>query len=226
VAFLPEQTIPYKSYLKRSLVEGLKPVFTSHPDSMLQGTKVSIDFPNDREKYPAVLVRYHEATIFNSGVGHVEFLYDDQTLQTTKYKHFMYKGEAEFAVYALSSLDRDYISSTIVQTLAMGDLLSFTDQFQSRIYAPSYTTTPDAQWNFVNLNTDQISANGESQLPAPWQPEDVLVYMGGYRIPVWGEFYSLPPNTTLQNIAKVNIFPYMDPIEPVPTGTVDPAPWS
>lgn len=225
MAFLPEQTIPYKTYLKRSLVEGLTPVFGSHPDSLLRTTKVSIDFPNDRESYPAVLVRFYEQSIFNAGVGHVEFITDTNTQITTKYKHYMYKGQAEFAIYTLSSLDREYISGSVVQTLAMGELLPYTKQFQDRIYDPDPVTKPDSLMNFVNLNTDLIQPTGETQLPAPWQPEDVLVYMCAYRVPVFGEFYSLPPNTQLQNISKVNIYPYIDGLDPVPTGTVDTAPW-
>jgi hypothetical protein len=224
VAFLPEQTIPYKSYLKRTLVEGLQPVFASHPDTILRNTKVSVDFPNEREAYPTVLVRFHESQIYNAGVGHVEFITDD-SLQTTKFKHYFYKGQAEFAIYTLSSLDRDYISSTIVQTLAMGDLLGYTNQFQARVYGPDPVVKPDAEWNFVNLNTDQIQPSGETQLPAPWQPEDVLVYMGSYSVPVFGEFYSLPPSTQLQNISHVNIYPYIGGVESVPTGSVDTAVW-
>lgn len=70
--FFPEQTIRYKTYAKRTLVEGLKSVFSNHPDELLQRTKASIEYPKTEVDYPAVLVRFFERDIFNAGVGHQE----------------------------------------------------------------------------------------------------------------------------------------------------------
>lgn len=225
MAFLPEQTIHYKTYLKTALVEGLRPVFTNHPDSKLQGTKVSLDFPNTKEQYPAVIVRFFERQIFNAGVGHVEFIYDNNSATDIKYRHYFYNGDIEFALYALSSLDRDLLADSLVQTLAMGDVAAYTQLFRNRIYSPNITTYPLADWNFITLGTDVISGFGETQLPAPWQPEDVLVYQTSYRIPVFGEFYSVPSDTVVENITSINFYPYLEG-DPVPTGSTDPAPWN
>jgi hypothetical protein len=70
--FFPEQTIKYKTYAKRTLVEGLNLMFRNHPDQLLQRTKATIEFPKTEADYPSVVVRFFERSIFNAGVGHQE----------------------------------------------------------------------------------------------------------------------------------------------------------
>lgn len=227
--FLPETTISYKTYLNKSIVEGLRTVYGSHPDLLIRNTKVTLEFPNTKENYPTIVVRFLEGTVSNAGVGHAEFISSDPDEENSEvsthieFKHYFYKGNIEFRIYALSTLDRDLISDSLVQVLAMGDVLAYTRPFKIRVY--SRTATPQSPWNFINLNTDILNSNGDSQLPAPWGPEDVQVFQTGYRIGVFGEFYSVPPDTTLQRIEAVNIYPYVEG-DPVPTGVVDSAVWS
>jgi hypothetical protein len=221
-----ERTIRYKTYIKRALVEALRPVLANHPDNDLRDTKVTIDFPMDKASYPSIIVRFFEREVKNIGVGHVEFIVQDGDSVKSKFKHYLYTGDVEFAIYGLSSLDRDLIADTVVQTLTMGDLTTYTNNFINRIYFPNATAHPDSVWNYVNLNTDRIQGFGETQVPAPWQPEDVLLYQTSYRIGIFGEFYSLPPDIPdVQEITSVNFYPYMGGLEPVPEGTVDDAPW-
>lgn len=223
---LPEKTIRYKTYIKTALVEALRPVFTNHPDNPLQDTHVTIDFPLDKASYPAVIIRFFEREVKNIGVGHVEFILLDGDSVPSKFKHYIYNGDIEFAVYGLSSLDRDLLADSLVQTLTMGDLTAYTNNFINRIYFPNASQYPDSVWNYVNLNTDRIQGFGETQVPAPWQPEDVLLYQTSYRIGIFGEFYSLPPDTPdAQLITKVDFYPYQEGLEPIPTGADDPAPW-
>jgi hypothetical protein len=223
---LPEETIPYKTWVKTSIVEALKPVFANHPDEKIRGTKVSIDYPTSRAHYPAVIVRFFEQQIQNAGVGHVEYiLINDSDPYRVKFRHFLYKGSIEFAIFGLSSLDRDLISDTIVQTIAMSDMASYTRNFWDRIYFPD--TSVKSDWNYVNLNTDELMPMGEQQTPQPWLSEDQLVYQTGYRVGIYGEFYNLPPTVLPAGgvIEKVTVYPYYPPDDPLPTGTDDPADW-
>jgi hypothetical protein len=221
---LPERTVPYKSWVKSSLVEAFRPVFANHPDEKLRRTKVSIDYPTSELQYPSVVIRFYEREIKNAGVGHVEFiLMEEEDPFFVKFRHYLYDGDIELAIFALSSFDRDLISDTIVQTFAMHDMASYTESFWNRIY---HGTDPKAAWNYVNLNTDRILGFGESQTPQPWLSEDQLVYQSSYRIAIYGEFYNLPPDNLPPAglISKVNVYPYLQG-EPVPNGTDDPAPW-
>lgn len=222
---LAERTIPYKTWLKTSIVEALRPVFADHPDPDLARTKVSIEYPHDESSYPAVIVRFYERGIRNAGIGHEEHIQVGPSLY--RFKHYIYTGDIEFAIFALSSLDRDLIADSIVQTLTMGDLAAYTRPFYKRIFEPSGNEYVEADYNFININTDQVTGYGESQTPAPWLAEDTLVYQTSYRCGLMGEFYSLPPVTSdaLTYIEDVIQYPYIGGLEEVPEGSQDPAEW-
>lgn len=222
--FLPQQTIKYKTYIKEALVEAFSDVFKNHVDDILQDTHVTIDYPRTEAQYPSLIVRFFERDIQNMGVGHEEWLKGDGSndsieLARYRFKHYVYHADIEFAVYALSSWDRDLISDTVVQTIGMGELEDYTNRFFERIYPDESTNqVPDSIWHYININSDTITGFGESQAPVPWQSEDDLTYMTSYRIPVFGEFYSVPPDTPATLIQKITTYPYIGGIEDVPTG--------
>lgn len=238
---LPEQTVPYKTWIKTSLVESLRNVFDSHPDSRIRthdavrdgkpikaGTKVSIEYPTSELHYPSIVVRFFEREVKNAGVGHVEYiLVDELDSIATKFRHYLYDGDIEFAIFALSSLDRDLISDSLIQTLAMPDMAAYTKEFWDRIYWPEGVNEVNnkGNWNYVNLNTDKIQGFGETQTPQPWLSEDQLVYQTSYRLGIFGEFYSLPPVDVPSAglIQQVNIYPYEQwiPNTPKPDGSVE-----
>lgn len=144
------------------------------------------------------------------------------------FKHFIYNGDIEFAILALSSQDRDLISDALITTLAMsGPTLDggTPSDFFKRIYSPIFDFDPGDdvdpwRYNFVNLNTDRIAGFGETQNPAPWMTEDQLQYQSSYRVGVMGEFYSLPPivKGPTGPILHINLLPYIEDLEPIPIG--------
>jgi hypothetical protein len=224
---IPINTIRYKTYLKETMIEALRSVFEDHVDELLRKTKIDIDNPTDQESYPAIIVRFYERSITNAGVGHEEFLPTDiEEKFWQKFRHSFYSGDIEFAVYALSSYDRDLIADSLVQILSMGDTEDYTSQFLGRIYDANAEEKPTSLEHFVNVNTDSIQGFGETQTTPPWGPEDVLVYQTSYRIGVWGEFYSLTRPQTYVVIERAEQYPYLKEIEPVPDpNPEDPARW-
>src|SRR3954470_14732242 len=146
MTILPEKTIPYKTYIKTSLVESIRAVFDRHPDPKLRsqtekgiriGTKVSIEYPTSQTQYPSIVIRFFERSIENMGIAHVEYLYVDSFHNFVwPFRHYRYSGDIEFGIYALSSLDRDLISDALIQTLAMPDTAGYTQAFWDRIYLP------------------------------------------------------------------------------------------
>lgn len=220
MSYLPQKTIKYKTYIKTALVEGLSPVFNDHVDQKLQNTKVTIDYPKERQSFPSVVVRLYENEIFNAGVGHEEII-SDADKNVWKFKHYMYKGNIEFVIYALSALDRDLISDTLVQTIAMGELANYTNNFFNRIYPPNSAEIPDSAGHFININSDKITGLNETATAVPWNSEDDLMYSISYRTDVWGEFYSLPPDMPYEYVSDVFTYPYVAGLDPKPTGLVD-----
>jgi hypothetical protein len=207
MSYLPEKTIKYKTYVKTAMVEALKPVFQDHVDKNLQNTNVTIEYSKERQSFPSVIVKFYESEIYNAGVGHEEHIESDSG-QIWKFKHYMYKGSIEFMIYALSALDRDLISDTLVQTIAMGNLSAYTNNFFHRIYPPDSAEVPDSAGHFININSDVITGFGESSTNVPWNAEDELLYTISYRVDVWGEFYSLPPDMPYPYVSEVFAYPY------------------
>lgn len=216
MTYLPEKTVKYKTYIKTALVEALRPVFANHLDPKLQNTKVTIDFPKEKQNFPSVVIKFYENRIMNAGVGHEE-TFEDSDKKVWKFKHSLYRGDIEFAIYALSSLDRDLIADTIVQTIAMGDLAEYTNNFFNRIYPPYPEEVPDSAGHFININSDQIDGIGESTTEVPWNAEDDLIYVSMYRVAVFGEFYSLPPDMPYEYVSDVFLYPYIKGVEPRPS---------
>ena len=232
---MQQQTIHYKTYIKGLLRQALEDVFAEHPDPILQRqTKVSSSLPQTQAQYPTVIVRFYERDLHNMGVGHHEWigLKDPSTGEPTnewiRFKHYGYSGDIEFAIYALSSEDRDLMADAIVQILSMGDTEAYSHPFYDRLYKPNYDEDPTAIEHFINLNSDRIMGYGESEMIAPWMPEDVLVYQTSYRIPIMGEFYSrTPPFVPLGLVSEVDLYPYDPSVgDPVPNPNPnDPSPW-
>jgi hypothetical protein len=229
---IPQRTISYNTYVKQAMVEALREGFVGHPDELLRLVNVDIDFPQDQASYPVVIVRFYERKINNAGVGHEEWLPIEGTnpVQYHRYKHYLYNGDIEFAIYAESTLDRDLIADGIVEVLTMGDLESYTEAFFERIYKPDTATDPQSLVHFINLDTDNVQGFGESQVAPPWQPEDFLVYQKNYRIAAFGEFYSLVP-TVADGFGMVDVveqYPYNPEVgeaEPNPD-PADPGIWT
>lgn len=234
MAGIRQHTIGYKTVLKQSVVDALRAVFEEHPDELLQDTKVRLQTSFEEADYPVIVVSYRESDVVDSGVGHYERV-EHEGGGWYRRRRKRYHGTLVFTVYALSTLDRDIISDALVETIMMPTVHAYTDYFMSRIYhveeferlkgLPAGTLGTAHYFNFINLGNQKLTAGGESAVPAPWGAEDVLIYQTSYSIPVMGEVLSLPPNVFYTLIEEVRQYPYVGGIDPIPTGTVDPAPW-
>ncbi|WP_028058423.1 hypothetical protein [Candidatus Solirubrobacter pratensis] len=237
--YLPEKTVKYKTFLKSSVQDGLARVFANHPDDALrttpvarqdgthgtEGVKVTLEWPRDKDRYPCVVVRFFERDIQSVGVGHQEMIFvEDDDLIPMRMLHNIFTGDLEFAIYALSNLDRDLMSDTVVQTLTMGTISDYTNNFFNAVYADQ-DNVPDARWHFIDVSK-KVSGFGETQAPVPWQSEDEQLYIVQYRAPVTGEFYSVPPeNRSGDYVRRVPIYPWIEDLETEPTGATDTGEW-
>jgi hypothetical protein len=251
MAYFPELSVNYLTYLKSTIQQGLADIFAHHPDPLLRtrtedyqgntvtrGTKVTLEFPRTKDRYPAVVVRFFERNVSRMGVGHQEYIrLRPQDKGVYRMFHDIYDGDLEFAIYGLSNYDRDVISDTVVQAITMGQLDDWANRFVKDTFGPLYdyealaaddlNSVPLSHWNFISINQDTISGFGETQAPAPWGPEDEQLYLKQYRVAVMGEFYSIRPDLTPHGfVEKVPVYPYVENLEPVPEGDPDdPADW-
>lgn len=217
-------TLSYKTFVKRIVTQALRDAFNGHPDPTVAKTTVSVDYPHDLLEFPVVIIKFYERDISNIGVGHVEYIgniVDGQVTSVTQYYKRWYKGDVEFEVFGLTSLDRDTIADAFIEVIGMYELTPGGEAFWNRMYA-SNTDAYYGEWHYCVLNQNVPSGYGEMQQIAPWMPEDVLVYQTSYRIPVMGEFYSLTPSSpnTPGLVEQVDIYPW-DSDDPEDTPPAD-----
>jgi hypothetical protein len=228
-----QQTVAYKTYLKETLVEALRNVFVNHPDPTFRNTKVQLGYSLQRADLAnTIVIRYYERFLRSAGVGHREWhnVSDDVNPAYQNLKHFLYKGDIEFEIVTLSARDRDWLSDALVTLIGMGETESYMQAFTNRVYYSNANLEPGSVAHFVNLQTEDFNGTGDTEGPAPWLAEenDVYVYRTGYRLPVFGEFYSrLIIGTSYSKVEKVEIYPWMQDFETEPNPLPSPAdvPW-
>lgn len=227
-----QNTIRYRTYIKETLVEALRDVFDDHPDPLMQNTKITPELPTDRSSFPAIIVRYYNRKLNNAGIGHHEWMlatpegYEPKLYQ--KFKHFMYKGDIEFKILAMSSKDRDFLADALVQTIGMAETEHYTKTFLDRIYNANPDVEEQSKYHFINLSTDDFQELGDQEESAPWMEEDLLVYSSTFRVPIFGEFYSrlLTDQTAYGVVSKVEIYPWIPDLEAEPDpNPEDQSPW-
>lgn len=227
-----QQTVRYRTYIKETMTEALRQVFESHPDLLLRNTKVTPELPTDEASFPAVIVRYYNRSLRNAGIGHHEWFlatpegYEPKLYQ--KFKHFMYNGDVEFKVLALSSKDRDFLADALVQTIGMAEAEDYTKAFLTRVYDSDQSAEPQSLYHFINLSTDDFQELGDQEQQAPWMEEDLLVYSSTFRVPIFGEFYSrlLTDQTSYGFVQKVEVYPWIKDLEEEPDpNPEDPGIW-
>lgn len=221
--YVRQQTLQYKTFVKRAVVEALQNAFKDHPDPEVAKTKIGIEYKTDRADFPAIIVKFYERDLNNIGVGHVEWgpSPEDPNYPTgpftlfQKYYHRLYKGDLEFEIYAMSSVDRDKVVDALVEILTMADVTAGGLNLLDRLYE-DIGQTPFSESHFIAFNTDLVTGYGENKEIAPWIPEDTLIYTASYRLPILGEFYSLTPKvpSSTRMVGEVEVYPW-DPVDPL-----------
>jgi hypothetical protein len=179
-----EPAVQYKRLIKRTLVAALRTVFSEqYPDPQLRNLYISTDHPLKREQFPAIIINYEESSVSNAGVGHIEEILNDDFL-TVPLKHFRFQGKIRARCFALSPLDRDILSDSLVELLAFGRLDLLLNKFFDVVYSD---ISDSAQ---ISLHSDYLSSTGESTSTTLWNAEDVLIYETGYVVDCSGGFYS------------------------------------
>jgi hypothetical protein len=203
----------------------MRDAFEGHPAPTVSGSNVNTDLPQTEADYPATIIKFYEREMPNAGVGHYEMLpnpadpgFPDNVTSYIKYYHRMYKGDIEFAIYALSAPDRDIMRDALIEVLAMQDVTDQGNAFLQRLYY-DLNDTPYGAWHYPVLNLDLITGYGEQESQPGWAPEDRLIYQVTYRVPIFGEFYSNTPAqpSGIGLLAEVDVYPWIPDIDKAPT---------
>lgn len=223
--------VNYRTATIRTLVQALKAVYNhqtggkyDYQEEQFRNINITNEWPLKQQDWPAIVVRFQEGQIKNAGVGHVEEFRDDQGL-LRRWMHRQFDGAISFELCALSPYDLMVLADSLIEIIAFGSLDPIWSLFYDRIYGNQGDLNSILTYlHQVNLNSDVISAEGEATpTPAPWNPEDVLVFTQSYSVDVWGGFYNNIPGdqSGLGLVNAVQIGTYITvPVELDGTGSL------
>jgi len=184
MALRPEPAVQYKRLIKRTLVSALKTVFSeNYPDPQLQNLYISTNFPLKREQFPGIIISYNENTVKSAGVGHIEYLQSDNFL-TIPAKHFLFEGSIQLQCVALSPLDIDVLTDSVMELLGFGHL----DALLNRFFEIVYDDVADSAQ--IAFRSDYLTPLGDTTMSTMWDSEDALIYQSGYSVGCSGGFYN------------------------------------
>jgi hypothetical protein len=171
-----------------------------------RGTKVTLEWPRTKDRYPASSCASSSATSAAWAWGtkrHLQLQGDDQFVYRTDVPQHL-RRRLEFGIYGLSNYDRDLMSDTVVQAITMGELERMDQPVPQELFGPTYDY--DERWPTrtsrrarLTTGTSSRSTPTPSAASARHRPrsrgtaEDEQLYLKQYRVSVMGEFYSVPP---------------------------------
>jgi hypothetical protein len=71
--YLAQQTLQYKTFLKRTMTEALQNAFELYENPTLLKTKIGPDRQTGRANFPSIVIKFYEQQLKNAGVGHMEW---------------------------------------------------------------------------------------------------------------------------------------------------------
>ena len=167
----------------------------NYPDPQLRDLYVSTTYPLKRENFPGLIVTYNESSVKNAGVSHAEEIMTEDMFPIPA-KHFMFEGSISIRCVALSPLDLDILSDSVVELLAFGRMDALLNRFFEVVYSE---LTDSAQ---ITFHSDFLSAEGESVMQTEWGSEDGLVYQSGYTVSCSGGFYNSTKDSDISNYVE------------------------
>lgn len=198
----------HRRLVLRTVIGALTAVFgATYPrEPQFQNLKVTPDYPLVLVDYPCVVVEYEPQRVVNAGVGHEEW-FPDANMVMRKWNHSRFEGSLNFNVFGLSPLDRDLLSDAVTEVIRFGRLDAHLLPFFDSLYGAS-TDPVKLMFSQLMLNADEIDFGGDSASPAPWQPEDILVYETTMTTTIHGGFYNVLPIDTFGYVTRAKAEPY------------------
>ena len=176
--------INYKMEVKRSVVGAFQSVFhntgTYYPgyesSELLTKSHITIEYPQRPEQYPTLIIGFQEQELKNAGIGHL----DNFSSNTIAQKWF-FQGLITVEIFALTSMDRDFISDSVVNMLSYGRIMG--KPFRALIEGNSVV---DLQVSLGSL----IPVPEQTMSGVSWGLTDARIYTVGYNFGCIGGFNS------------------------------------
>lgn len=185
----------------RQLTNALRKTFDAdYPYVPFELIYTGPEFQMEPEKYPAIYVAYQETSLRAAGLNNRFATIDDQGLDRLL-QQAIALGAVQFTAMALTPEERDSLLD------ALSDILIF-----SRKASPAKSTF----WNeihgedflWLTLLSESVQPGGVSNMAAPWQSENDILFIGSYSCQSEAEFFSDYETSEFVPINRVKLFPY------------------
>lgn len=183
--------------LKTAIVEALRATFDSDFTDSPKPRKVSIEYAEDRQDWPFILVQVHVNTVSWTGLyPDIEVLSPGgDSVQVVR--EGMFDGTCDLSVYALTSEERDRIWDHLVQLFLMGRTRTPTNDFFSTIQTHDLIA--------LTVQEGEVRPIGDSiGMGTPWDPE-ALTYEATLQIAFTGQFFADETTRTLLPLSTVSV---------------------
>jgi hypothetical protein len=188
--------------VKRAVMNALREALSGTTlNHLVNGTNVTIDmeYPMEKENYPGIWVQFSFNEITQAGVGHEPLLRTvlaestedtPEVINWEPMREFQFKGRVTLTIVALTSLERDRLSDSVITMLAFSrppevvltDPGEDTKQFRQLI--TSLATNPYVS---LTINHDQITPGGQAMTTGvPWD-EEIPGYEDSYSFDILGQ---------------------------------------
>jgi len=198
----------HRRFVIDTMIPALRSAFGSayDRDPQLVNQRISNQYPLKQIDYPTIVVEYQNSSVSNAGVGHEEW-FNDELGHLHKWYHSRFEGQMDFEILALTPLDRDLLADALTELLRFGRLDAAFAPFFNTLYGDP--NGPVQLWfNQIAVNTDEITSAGNTASPAPWNPEDLLVYQTSLSTEIHGGYYNVDPNDIPQFVTSIQVVPY------------------
>ena len=180
--------INYKMEIKRAVVKSFQNVFNSTEDyfpgykssELLTNSHITIEYPQKPEQYPSLIIGFKERELKSAGIAHSEIVENTAVVQ-----RWLFQGSISIEVFALTSMDRDFISDSVVNMLSFGRIegFSFRDYIENNAQV-------DIQLSVGSL----IPTSEQTMSGVSWGLTDQRIYTVGYEFGCLGGFVSTTNN--------------------------------
>jgi len=176
--------INYKMEVKRSVVSAFQAVFHDtekyYPgyksSELLTKSHITIEYPQKPEQYPSLIVGFQEKELKNAGIAHVDVFDENAVAQK-----WLFLGNISVEIFALTSMDRDFISDSVVNMLSFGRVMG--KPFRKLVEEEARV---DLQLSVGSL----IPIPEQTMSGASWGLTDQRIYTVGYNFGCIGGFNS------------------------------------
>lgn len=189
---------------KKVMIRALRATFTSmYPNTKLASMNIDLEYPYLEEHYPGIWVKFSPHKIQSSGL--------DPNRQTDDeiYAVWHFEGTFTLMILALSSKERDLISDGLLEAYMFAYLMPSV--------SPFYTVLQESDLINMTLQSDIITAGGQTEsVGVPWD-DDKLAYEDRYSFEVIGQVRSrVQSGVVFTNVSEIQVGATLTNVEGAP----------